>query len=110
MCVRYIPVGACQWSWGETPQTIEGGTVPDPPSTIKEGWIAVDDDRKLAHGLPREQETGGQGAGIQLWFATDGDGSPLYGYTPNGTFHGPFSCMLVNFDSRRHLISVEEGS
>jgi len=35
--VRYIPVGACSWSWVETPQTIEGGRVPDPPSTIQEG-------------------------------------------------------------------------
>jgi hypothetical protein len=28
----------------------------------------------------------------------------------NDVFYSPFSCMLVNFDSRSHLISVEEGS
>jgi hypothetical protein len=110
MRVRYIPVGSCAWSWVEIAQTIEGGTVPDPPSTIQEGWLVVDDERKLAHGLPREDEAGGQGDGIQLWFASDGKTGPLYGYVKNGVFYGPWSCMLVNYDSRGHLISVEEGS
>jgi hypothetical protein len=48
-------------------------------------------------------------AGIQLWFASD-EGGPVYGYTQNGAFHGLWSCMLVNYDSRGHLISVEEGA
>jgi len=109
MRVRYMLLSECVWSWVEVPQTVEGGTVPDPPSTIQEGWIVVDGERKMAHGMPREQEAGGQGDGIQLWFASD-EGGPVYGYTQNGTFHGPFSCLLVNYDSRGHLISVEEGS
>ena len=109
MRVRYMLLSECVWSWVEVPQTVEGGTVPDPPSTIQEGWIVVDGERKVAHGLPREQEAGGQGDGIQLWFASD-EGVPVYGYTQNGTFHGPFWCMLVNYDSRGHLISVEEGA
>ncbi|MBM4017419.1 MAG: hypothetical protein FJ288_03680 [Planctomycetes bacterium] len=53
MRVRYIPVGACEWSWVETPQTIEGGEIVTDVSTIKEGWIVVDDERKVAHGDPR---------------------------------------------------------
>jgi len=53
MRVRYIPVGACQWSWVEIAQTIEGGEITTDVSTIKEGWIVVDEDRKVAHGDPR---------------------------------------------------------
>jgi len=53
MRVRYIPVGACQWSWVEIAQTIEGGEITTEVSTIKEGWIVVDEDRKVAHADPR---------------------------------------------------------
>jgi len=46
-------MGACQWSWVEIAQTIEGGEITTEVSTIKEGWIVVDDERKVAHGDPR---------------------------------------------------------
>jgi len=53
MRVRYIPVGACAWLWVEVAQTIEGGEITTDVSTIKEGWIVVDDERKVAHADPR---------------------------------------------------------
>jgi hypothetical protein len=53
MRVRYIPVGTCAWSWVEIAQTIEGGEITTDVSTTKEGWLVVDDERKVAHADPR---------------------------------------------------------
>jgi hypothetical protein len=57
MRVCHIALEACEWPCVGTPQTIDGGLMPDPPSTIKEGRIALDDERKLSHGVPREDDT-----------------------------------------------------
>jgi len=54
---RYIPVGQCAWSWLATPETVEGGELQGDAakSTIGQGWLFVDEDRKVAHGSPRAE-------------------------------------------------------
>jgi hypothetical protein len=54
--VYYVREVDCKYAWVVTPQTIEGGTLLTTKSTIKQGWLFVDEDGKEAHGDPRNEK------------------------------------------------------